>query len=140
MTSKKDTRRQLRALCGNVHEDDGVNPRDFFGGGSRKQVDRKSLQLCAQVKETLEFVLAGECGDEVLCGLIVASVVPAAGANRLVVTVELPRGSGGPGATDVLEHLARAAGLLRTAVAAAVCRRRVPELELRVAPATEVEP
>jgi ribosome-binding factor A len=139
MASRKRAPRQSGALCGSVHEDDGIDPRDFFRGGSRKTTDRKTFQLCAQVKETLGVVLAGE-SDEVLCGLLVASVTRAAGANRLTVTLELPPGAGKTAAAKTLEHVHRAAGRLRTAVAAAVCRRRVPELEFRIGPPAEVEP
>ena len=51
-------------------------------GGSR----RKVCQLCRQVAETLDEVLA-DCGDGVLRGLRVATVVPYPNASRLLVTV-----------------------------------------------------
>ncbi len=44
------------------------------------------MQLCHQVAETLEEVLA-ECGDVVLQDLRVLDVEPAPDASRLLVTV-----------------------------------------------------
>jgi hypothetical protein len=59
-------------------------------------------------------------------------VTPAAGANRLLVTVDLPASA--PWVTGDLarERLERAAGLLRCAVAAAIRRRRAPELAFHI--------
>jgi ribosome-binding factor A len=90
--------------------------------------NRKALQLCAQVAQTLASVFA-ECSDDVLRDLTVQSVVPAPNASRLLVTVEpaLAR-------TDLLaEHLHRARGRLRGEVAAAINRRRMPDLVFRIA-------
>ena len=56
-------------------------------------LDRKALQLCHQVAETLEEVLA-ECGDGLLQALRVLDVEPAPDASRLLVTLAvdgLPR-------------------------------------------------
>ena len=47
---------------------------------------RKACQLCRQVAETLDEVLA-DCGDEILRGLRVTSAVPYPDASRLLVTV-----------------------------------------------------
>ena len=46
----------------------------------------KVCQLCRQVAETLDEVLA-DCGDGVLRGLRVATVMPYPNASRLLVTV-----------------------------------------------------
>lgn len=100
-------------------------------GASREQrknkPDHKTLQLCRQAQRALSLALAGECDDDVLRSLYVASVVPAPDASRLLICVVLPRGSDAPIA-EVLSRLARASGLLRTAVARAVTRKRAPEL------------
>ena len=140
MSRKKIAPRQLHALCGRVHEDDGVHPSILFGGKDKVARGRKSHQLGAQVREALHYALGGECDDPVLCGLFIASVEPAPGANRLIVTVEVPPSDHGPAPIEVLEHLGRASGWLRTAAAAAVCRRKMPELEFRIAPPGEDAP
>jgi ribosome-binding factor A len=139
---------QMRSLCAEFGEDDGLDPhqasRRFGHGGRihragpglglhRRPVDRKACQLCRQVAVTLDEVFA-ECGDAVLQSLRVVSVVPFPDASRLMVTVasvdgktERTLGSG-----TVLEHLQRASGHLRCEVAAAVTRKRAPVLVYRL--------
>ena len=52
--------------------------------------NRKALQLCAQVAQTLGVVLAGECGEDLLRELFVTSVVPAPDSSRLLVMIAGP--------------------------------------------------
>jgi ribosome-binding factor A len=88
MTFNKRTRERMLAHCGEIHADDGIDPRDFFRP-TRTQIkeNRKAQQLCRQVAETLAFVLSGETPDEVIGSLQVLSVVPAPDASRLLVTL-----------------------------------------------------
>jgi ribosome-binding factor A len=114
----------LRA-CSEIGPDDGLDPRYDKPVGGRRGPGRKALQLCRQVAEALDAALAG-CGDAVLQGLRVADVKPAPNSGRLLVTVAaaaepLP-------ADEVNGHLRNAAGVLRSEVASAIHRRRVPEL------------
>jgi ribosome-binding factor A len=131
MARKVPSRRLLRSLCAEVHPDDGVDPRLSPKGGRRRRGDRKAHQLCGLVAETLSYAL-GQDGDEVLQGLLVASVEPAPDASRLLVTVG-PLSPEGPDPGEVLEHLDRASGRLRSAVAAAITRRKAPILAYRYA-------
>ena len=55
-------------------------------GGSGRP-DRKTLQLCEQVRHALEYALSGESNDDFLRMLYVARVEPAPDADRLMVTV-----------------------------------------------------
>src|SRR4051812_24793608 len=95
---------------------------------------RKALQLCSQVAQTLHGALQGECGDDCLRDLLVEAVEPFPNAGRLLVTVSLSPAAAAVPLAEILEHLERARGLLRSEVAAAVCRRKVPELVFRVRP------
>src|SRR5262249_41871944 len=97
-------------------------------------VNRKACQLSRQVAVTLDEVLA-ECGDLVLQGLHVLSVAPCPDASRLLVTVTPVDGRPGTALPPeaVLDHLQRANGHLRCGVAAAVTRRRAPQLIYRLA-------
>ncbi len=105
-------------------------------GAAQKQ--RKARQLCRQVFQAISLALAGECDDELLRDLTVESVTPAPNASRLLVCVALPLPR--PGASVllpqvVLERLATHHARLRRCVAAAVTRKRAPELTfLPVAP------
>ncbi len=129
-------------LCADLSEDDGLDPhhKPRYAPGQRRPgrpsrpgIDRKVLQLCHQVAETLEDVLA-DCGDAVLQGLRVLDVEPAPDASRLLVTVaadDLPREDFDR--HRVHDHLARASGHLRSEVATAITRKRTPVLVYRVA-------
>lgn len=97
----------------------------------RRVADHKTLRLCRQVLEALQIALAGECGDEVLQQLFVASVDPAADPSKLAVTVELPADVS---PVDAFARLEKARGLLRTLVAQAISRKKVPDLVFRVNP------
>ncbi len=93
----------------------------------RAKPDHKAMQVCRAAQRALGLALAGECDDDVLRSLYVASVVPAPDASRLLVCVVLPRGSEVT-IEDVLSRIGRVHGLLRSAVARAVTRKRAPEL------------
>jgi ribosome-binding factor A len=101
-----------------------------FGTGT---VNRKALQLCSQVAETLNYVLSGDCDDELLQNLQVASVVPAPNASQLLVTV-YPVVAGGAAieAAEVRRRLSQASGRLRTEVARSITRKKAPNLLFQV--------
>ena len=132
----------MYGLCANPSTDDGVGPRARLWqpsparpphGQSAAGLDRKAIQLCHQVAETLEEVLA-ECGDSVLQDLRVVDVEPAPDASRLLVTVAvdgLPQDR--QNLVRVHERLTRASGHLRSEVASAITRKRAPVLVYRLA-------
>jgi ribosome-binding factor A len=83
------------------------------------------------VAETLDSVLAGDSRDELLRALRVAAVTPAPDGSRFVVTVAARPSADRLDPDEVVAHLARASGWLRSEVAAAVTRRRAPTLAFR---------
>jgi ribosome-binding factor A len=143
--------KQMRRLCAEPGQEDGLDPRlaarrsgrggrtrhsggpAFGPGPGAPPVDRKAAQLCRQVAVTLDEVLA-ECGDDVLRDLHVVDVAPFPDASRLLVTVSaVDAGAPGePSPEAVLEHLQHAGGHLRREVAGAVTRRHVPLLVYRL--------
>ena len=138
---------RVRGLCAELGEDDGLDPRQLSRRQGRRgrarragpspdlrPVDRKACQLCRQVAETLDEVLA-ECGDSVLQNLSVTGVEPFPDASRLLVTVRSLDGRAGTalGPEAVLDHLQHASGHLRCEVAASVSRKRAPLLVYRLA-------
>src|SRR5262249_31993389 len=75
-----------RPMCGAMQADDGRDPGESFRPSRGQVVDnRKALQLCGQVADTLSPVLAGECGDDVLRSLQVIAVTPAPDSSQLLV-------------------------------------------------------
>ena len=107
-------------------------------GGSRSgRPDRKTLQLCEQVRQTLEYVLTGELDDDHLRMLYVAKVEPAPDADRLLVTVVPLTKDEKPDPVEVTTRLHLHAPALRSAVASSISRRKVPDLMYRF---TETDP
>ncbi|MEX0866821.1 MAG: hypothetical protein WD030_05645 [Pirellulales bacterium] len=141
MTLDKRTREQMLAYCSEIHDDDGVDPRDFFRTRkSRDKRDRKALQLCSQVAETLGLVLEGDFDDELLHNLQVVSVNPAPDASQLAVALRADVSDSQIGAQEILDRLAAVAGRLRCEVAGAICRKRAPKLVFHlVGPASSEE-
>jgi ribosome-binding factor A len=117
----------LNRLAAELGGEDGGDPAEFHTKpwNAPKQAGRKGKQLCGQVKDAMLVALAG-CADEVLQGLGVVSVEPAPHTGRLRVLVAAED------RTAAESALARAAGFLRSEVAAAICRRHAPELLFEV--------
>jgi ribosome-binding factor A len=117
--------------------DDGVDPRErHTSGPSHTKTHRKARQLCWQVAEALDQALATQA-DDLLRDLHVLDVEPAPDTARLLVTVT----SLAPEPLDpaqVLAHLDRASSRLRCDVAAAITRRRAPQLSFRLAISTGI--
>jgi len=129
----KPSRKRLRASCAQIHPDDGSDPRVFFRkDGSKTRPDHKARQLCRQVLEVLDAVLASESEDDRLLDLAVVDVEPAPDSTRLLVTVS-PRPSPEPAdPRAILISLDQASKRLRFEVASAITRKRVPFLAYRV--------
>jgi ribosome-binding factor A len=133
MTLDKRTREQMLAHCGELHGDDGVDPRQFFKSNDRRDKQNyKARQLCNQVAQTLSFALAGDFGDERLQSLQVASVEPAPDTSLLSVTVRTDRSCDCNEVLEMTNLLAAISGQLRCEIAAAISRKRTPKLQFRI--------
>ena len=102
--------------------------RGSFAAAGPPRPDRKTLQLCSQVADALNYILSGELDDDVLRNFYVERVEPAPSASRLLVSISpLDRDDATP--TDrVLKRLYEATPILRREVAASINRRKTPEL------------
>ena len=132
MPLNKKQRERLFALCGQLNEDDAVDPREFFRQRYRCN-DSKALRLCSQVADTLSLVLSGEFADETLHSLEVFTVQPAPNARRLLVIVR-PHADIADSVTpeEILAKLESINGVLRTEIAQAISRRKAPSLMYQV--------
>jgi len=129
-------RRNNQPPCDELGPDDGIDPRILFRNEQpRSRNDRKNHQLAAQAARALQFALGGVCRDPLLQQLDVVSVEPAPDARRLRVIVHAP--SDADSIDDVRARLERAHGVLRSAVAQAIRRRKAPELIFDVRPRAE---
>lgn len=102
---------------------------------SEAKAARKLQQLCRQVERALCYVVPGELGDPMLSDLTVTSVRPGPDASRLMVWLRTSRPIAQ--APLILERLERVRGKLRSEVAAAVTRKRAPELAFHLLFAAE---
>lgn len=132
MAHDERQRERLRALCGELHDDDGVDPRDFFRSNRKRDKEsRKSKQLCRQVQKTLDLFFSGETGDELLAALRIVSVTSADSAALVVTLVaDVPPDHFDRAAIE--GRLTKIAGRLRSEVAGAITRKRAPLLVFHV--------
>ena len=134
MPSRKRNAAILRALCAQLHPDDGVDPRELKRRGAMRIYDseRKLLQLCKQVAHALQLVLPNVLTES---SAVVTHVAPAPNAGRLCVFVSV---SHDEDPRELEARLKRSSGYLRSEIALAVSRRRVPELTFSIV--VEAEP
>ncbi len=95
--------------------------------------DRKAAQLCAQVRRALDYGLSEVLSDSTVDAYIM-EVMPAPNTSHLVVLVQPAGPLDEDGLRDLEATLARHAGVLRTAVAESIHRRKTPTLSFRVIP------
>jgi ribosome-binding factor A len=124
--------------CDELRAGDGVDPRTFFRRPGRRGPNRKTLQLCSQIQEALISILGGEMGDECLQDLTVQSVEPAPDSSCVLVTLGWHATGTAGDVSHVLTSLRRSSGYFRTQIAAAIHRKRVPQLVFRISGRGEV--
>jgi ribosome-binding factor A len=123
----------MLSSCAEPGPEDGIDPRLVRHQDDHGRVpNRKALQLCRQVAETLAGVLAGECNDDLLRIVRVDSVTPAPNSSRLLVTLSPDVTGPDVDAGMIQQRLEQLRGRLRAEVAAAIHRRRCPDLLFRV--------
>ncbi|MFN7921974.1 MAG: hypothetical protein U0Q16_17865 [Bryobacteraceae bacterium] len=95
-------------------------------GPARRQIERKTRLFCGQVQRVLNLALAVRCaGNGLPDELFVEEVIPAPDCGRLLLYVAVPASAP---AAEVIRELGRITPYLRSEVAAAVNRKRAPEL------------
>lgn len=94
--------------------------------------DRKTKQLCAQVRRVLEYGV-----DEVLHGdalIAISDVVPAPDVSHLLVLVQPLGDTTNDETIEIQQRLSEATTELRHMVAEAINRRKTPALSFQVLP------
>lgn len=128
----------MRGLCESPGPDDGIPPliqARRWERQRRKKPGHHQHQLCKQATRAIDASILCDCGDPIFGHLGPCRVTPLGRGNELLVTFEIE-----PIDLESLERLrARleaVRGLLRSAVAGAIHRKRVPGLRIVVVPAT----
>lgn len=124
MSSRKPRDRRRAPVADSEVE---VDPSLFFAP-SDGRVDRKVQQLCREVERTLSYAF-GECSDRRVRELTVMAVDPAPDGSRLQISVS-PSGPIDVAATH--EALLAARSFFRAEIAAAIQRKRTPELVFHI--------
>ncbi|MBM3784688.1 MAG: ribosome-binding factor A [Acidobacteria bacterium] len=101
---------------------EALNQEPSNHSSSGRQAERKAQQFCRQVQRALNLALAGRVGTD---NLFVEEVHPAPDCGHLLVHLAIPPGVS---VADTLAALGRQAPALRSEVAAAISRKRAPEL------------
>ena len=132
MKKPKRGRKRNEGCAGEKHQDDGVDPREFFKPPRRDKRSIKDLQLSNQVRQCLELVIEDHILDICPGGCMIYAVEPAPDATRMLVTVAVADKN----RDAVRDRLAEVEvmGELRTEVAGAIHRKRTPELRFMVIP------
>lgn len=90
-------------------------------------MERKTKQLCAQVRRVVSQFLSLECSDEILQSLYVESVEPAPDATCMLVTLNVPQELEVERA-EVLALLDQVKPTLRSEIGRTINRRKTPDL------------
>lgn len=138
-TLSRIQREQLLDHCGQIHDDDCIDPQEYFKPGRQLgKADKKARQLCRQAAHTLDFVLA-DCDDESMQSLLVASVQPAPDSSRLLVMVEANVPPDQFDRSFLLAGLQSQTPRLRAELARSINRKRVPNLIFNVVARTDLD-
>ena len=140
MSLSKRQREQLLRNCGNINEDDAIDPRTYFKSARQTKMDRKAMQLAKQIAETLQLVLTDNHSE--LDGLSVLNVIPAPDSRRMLVTVAWdfsgPSDEEQPNQRDQRDQLMAQLQMhvprLRAEIAQSITRKKTPQLTFEIVP------
>jgi ribosome-binding factor A len=105
----------------------------FFFDLESVRPDHRARSLCRQAQEAVVLAMAEIGLDSRLDGTWVASVDPAPGPERLLVTVVIAPEATAEAIEAAFAALSELKPALRSEVARAIHRKRVPDLAFRVA-------
>ena len=139
---KKRSLRELAELVASLGPDDGVPSKILkkSEGPSPGHLDKSARRLARAAERQLTLSLQEARGDPVMAYLAIAQVEPGGDGAHLRVRVVPCDPANPPPAERVRMALLQATGWLRSELARAVRRRRVPQLVFDYAPCAEEEP
>jgi ribosome-binding factor A len=128
----KNLRASMLESCGEIHEDDGVDPRTYFQPKRTQKENRKTRQLCQQVARTINLCL-NDCDDPVVQAMFLIGVQPAPDSSCLLlhIEVDLDDFDHAVAMNAIREQTAR----LQFEIARSINRKRVPNLTFSVSAA-----
>ena len=134
----KDSRKctEAKSLCADLHPDDGQPISRGNESRDDHSDDRKTMQLCAQVRRALHGIIPLP-GSSFFEGLVVEAVKPDPNASRLCVVISIPI-SCAHSIPALNQRLTDMVGFMRSEVASQINRKRVPMLTFEFIPREDV--
>ena len=134
MKPGREAFRIMSKLCGEIREDDGIDPREFVKRERKKSFIKRDRQLCSQVKRILNLVLPELCIRFEIYRCEVTSVEPAPDVTRLSVVICVD--------ADCIDSarmaISKIGGALRAEVAQSINRKKAPDLAFEIIADCEV--
>lgn len=126
MKSKQLSKKFMEQLCGELREDDGVDPKKILKREQAIDYTKRDRQLCTQVRRAMNLALPEIMMKRFGILVQVSAVEPAPDIARLRVEFGIIGDSSGyrEGALSEIK------GQLRNAIAQEVNRKRTPEIIL----------
>jgi len=134
MNQSKNWLKKANQLCGEIGPEDGVDPRIIARAMDRKPNSRKSQQLGKEARQTISMIFAGELTDPVFQDIEVIDTMVSDDRQFLVVSLTQVDTGDELDEKIVLEKCQAVQGFLRSAIANAVNRKRVPSLKFEWVP------
>ncbi|MEM1165867.1 MAG: ribosome-binding factor A [Planctomycetota bacterium] len=128
-------RTEALSLCADLHPDDGPPTRRRKESHDDRSDERKTMQLCAQVRRSLHDMISAR-SSSLLDELMVEAVEPNPNASRLRVVISVPPSCAHP-IPSLHQRLTAMAGLMRAEIASQINRKRVPLLTFELIPREE---
>ncbi len=138
MKTKPRLKHNAKSLCDELTQDDGIDPRIYFSNTTKKTSDRKTRQLCKEIKQTIALTLAGEMNEPILANLEVIQVDPISGSRDFMVILAWNGHKDYFEPKEIALTLQKVSGFLRSEIAHSINRKRVPELSFRLLAPGEV--
>jgi len=135
MKQRKHNIKHHPDLAGSLQPDDGIDPRyDTRSSGiAQGKVDRKATQLCSQIRRALDFIIPEALQDSDWDALVL-DVQPAPNTGHLLVLLQAVEQLDDAELKLLELAVVQRAGIIRTAVASSIQRRKTPTLTFRFVP------
>ena len=140
MDNSNPTPDEILELCDVIEDDDGVSPLEIAKRGRKQSNSDNSnrsryrlRQLCKQVQHGIDDAFLCDCCDPLLSELRTIHVKPISGSSALIATV-VTKEHDPATITMIHERLKQGNGIIRSAVASVISRKRVPQIQFRVVP------
>lgn len=136
----KKTEEKILKLCGELCPEDGISSKELakreFAESRKRNRSKPNYhlrQLCKQVYHTIDMAIICDCGDPILDDLKPVWVRPVPKSNSLEITFTTSERDLGQ-ISRMHYTLNQVEGLLRSAVANSISRKRVPQLRFKIIP------